>query len=155
MNSSENKTFFTIGHSNVALQEFIETLKFHQINYLADIRRYPLSSKFLHFNKENLEKVLPANGISYLHIPQLGGKRGGFQGYKNYINSPSFLQGISILTKLLIYGKVAYMCAEKLPWKCHRWLLSEYLLNHNFKIFHIIREKIYEHSLVMSKQMPH
>jgi len=133
---------YTVGHSTRPLASFIKILKNYGIGILADIRRFPHSLKFPHFNRESLSRNLMAQNIDYIHIENLGGRRGnGFKGYINYMNSSDFAEGVNKLLKVASSGKTAIMCAEKLPWKCHRFLVATFLLKIGIQVVHIIDEK--------------
>lgn len=153
------KIIFSIGHSNHPLDEFLEMLKAFEIETLVDIRRYPGSRKYPHFNKENLEKSLTEKEIQYLHCEDLGGRRKvkpdshntawqveSFRGYADYMESDSFKEAIEILEKLAKEKRVAYMCSEAVWWSCHRSLVSDYLKNEGWIVQHILsKTKISEH----------
>ncbi len=127
---------WTIGHSNRTAENFINILKTHKIELLADVRSFPDSKRYPHFNKNSLDITLAQNFIEYLHIPELGGKRGAdgsnteraaLKTYSSYMDTNSFLKGINLLGKILVAKKTALMCSEA-NWKnCHRSLISNYL----------------------------
>jgi len=137
---------YTLGTSNRTLKEFLEILKEYKIDAVFDVRRWPTSKLFPHFNKENLEKFLKENGIDYFHIEKLGGYRDG--GYENYIKTDEFKKGLKELITIsqfhncekVKFKNVAIICAEKFPWKCHRALISQELEKRNFKVIHIIEK---------------
>jgi uncharacterized protein (DUF488 family) len=147
---------YTIGHSNRSLDEFIALLRQFGIETLADIRRLPGSRKFPHFDRENLERVLPGHGLEYIWLPQLGGLRRrrkgldspnmgltspGFRAYADYMDSDDFRAGIRQLLSVASQSTTAYMCAEALYWRCHRRLLSDYLVAHGVEVLHIMGPK--------------
>ena len=145
---------WTIGHSTRTIEEFIAILKSFNIELVADIRSYPGSRKFPHFNSENLMKILPENGIEYVLIPQLGGRRKmkpdsdniqwkhpAFRGYADYMETSQFQEGINILTTYAKEKRTAYMCSEAVWWRCHRSLVSDYLKSLGWKVIHIMDEK--------------
>lgn len=139
------KQIYTIGHSNRGIEEFINLLKENKINLLVDIRRFPVSKKFPHFEKENLKEKLENKGIKYVWMGEfLGGFRK--EGYIKYMETKNFKKGISELINLnKLNKKVVIMCKEKLWFKCHRKFISIYLKQKNYKIIHIIdKNKIYE-----------
>lgn len=160
MNKIANKTIWTIGHSTLSLIDFISLLKFFDIQILVDIRSYPGSRRLPHFNKENLEKSLPANGIMYLHLKELGGRRkvnpaskntgwrlDAFRAYADYMETDSFKNALSELEALASKSNTAYMCAEALWWRCHRSLVSDFLLLKGWSVFHIMsNNKLMEHT---------
>jgi uncharacterized protein (DUF488 family) len=144
-------TIWTIGHSTHTLDDLIEILKSFQIELVADIRSYPGSRKFPHFNKEALSVSLPESQIDYVHLKDLGGRRtvrpdshntgwklDAFRGYADYMETDSFLNGIKDLESLGINKKVAFMCAEALWWRCHRSLVSDYLKFLGWTVIHIM-----------------
>ncbi|MBF6611408.1 MAG: DUF488 domain-containing protein [Chryseobacterium sp.] len=153
------KTIFTIGHSNHPFEEFLEMLKAFEIETLVDIRRYPGSRKYPHFNKDYLEKSLPEKEIQYLHYEDLGGRRkvkpdshntawrlDSFRGYADYMETDSFKKAIENLEKLAMEKRVAYMCSEAVWWSCHRSLVSDYLKNEGWNVQHIMsKTKSNEH----------
>jgi len=130
--SQEKLTIFTIGHSNHSLEMFIDLLKSHKIDVLVDIRSKPFSRFSPQFNKEGLEKAVKASDIKYLFLgKELGGRpqdsefydNDGFVLYSRIAESPSFLKGIDRLIKGIKTYRVAVVCGEENPAKCHRWLL--------------------------------
>jgi len=159
MPSSSQKMIYTIGHSTRTLEEFITLLKNYDIKLLADIRSYPGSKRFPHFNKEALQKELTKQGISYQHFPALGGRRktskeskntawknSAFRGYSDYMETDDFKNAIAELEKVAALEASAYMCSEAVWWSCHRSLVSDYLKNIGWKIIHIMgKNKIQEH----------
>jgi len=142
---------WTIGHSNRALEEFIELLKAQQIQLLADVRRFPGSRRLPHFNQENLSVSLPTAGIEYLHFRELGGRRKAlpnspntawrneaFRAYADFMMTEEFRAGIERLLEQAGQKRAAIMCAEALWWQCHRSLISDYLKAAGHQLFHII-----------------
>jgi uncharacterized protein (DUF488 family) len=149
-------TICTIGHSNHTFEEFISLLEAYDIRIIADIRSFPGSRKFPHFNRENLEQTLPAHGVEYLWIPKLGGRRHirkgfdspntgltspGFRAYADYMGTEEFRDGVNELLSAARRSRIAYMCAEALYWRCHRRLLSDYLTAHGIEVLHIMGPK--------------
>ena len=137
----KNKTklqIFSIGHSNRTLDEFVGILKQYGIEALADIRSYPRSKRNPHFDREALERDLPARGIEYVWIKALGGMREG--GYEEYMNTPSFGDGLNILISAASEKMTAFMCAE-LDWRsCHRSFVSHALHARGWNVVHIYDE---------------
>jgi len=133
---------YTIGHSTRPQGEFIALLRHYGIVTLVDIRVMPRSRHNPQFNREELEQALPACGIRYVHLAQLGGLRHGlgadspntgwrnasFRAYADYMATDSFRQGIAALLVLAHDGPAALMCAEAVPWRCHRSLVADALL---------------------------
>lgn len=147
----KEKIIYTIGHSTHTLEEFMAMLKSFNIELLADIRSFPGSRKFPHFNRENLPASLAENNIEYIHLKNLGGRRkvnpdscntgwrvAAFRGYADYMETESFNIAIEQLEKIASQKRVAYMCAEAVWWRCHRSLVSDYLKNEGWTVLHIM-----------------
>ena len=147
----KEKIIYTIGHSTHTLEEFVAMLKSFNIELLADIRSFPGSRKFPHFNKENLPASLAENNIEYIHLKNLGGRRkvnpdscntgwrvAAFRGYADYMETESFKKAIQELEQIASQKRVAYMCAEAVWWRCHRSLVSDYLKNEGWTVLHIM-----------------
>jgi len=146
---------FTIGHSTRPEDEFLSLLREFKIEVLVDIRRFPGSHRFPQFNRESLEKILPAEGIEYIWFEDLGGRRSardiekslnaglkspGFRSYADYMQTEKFRNAVEQLVSVASIKKAAIMCAEKLFWKCHRRLLSDYLVAQGIQVEHIIEQ---------------
>ena len=140
---------WTIGHSTRSLDELIALLQENGVERLADIRRYPGSRRYPHFSKESLERELPARGIEYVHLAELGGRRKPlpdspnhglrneqFRAYADYMATAGFRAAVDRL--LAAEKRTAYMCAEAVPWRCHRNLLSDELLRRGIEVTHIL-----------------
>jgi uncharacterized protein (DUF488 family) len=151
-------TIWTIGHSNLSLENFIHELQENKIEVLADVRRFPGSAKFPHFNKENLLQELPAAGIKYVHFEALGGRRKpavnsrntawrneAFKGYADYMEKDEFKNAFADLLKTGKEKSTAIMCSEVLWWRCHRSLIADLLKSIGHKVLHILPGKIHEH----------
>jgi uncharacterized protein (DUF488 family) len=157
---SNVKTIWTIGHSTHTLEKFISLLHSFDIKLLADVRSFPGSRKYPHFNKENLEISLPANNIKYAHLPELGGRRKAqpdsvntgwrhpaFRGYADYMQTNQFHEGIAALASLAEKERTTMMCAESLWWRCHRSLIADQLMAHGWQVIHILSNgKSQEHT---------
>jgi uncharacterized protein (DUF488 family) len=144
-------TLYTIGHSTRPLDEFLAALKAHSISTLVDIRSFPTSRRWPHFNCQSLEQTLPQAEIHYLWLKQLGGRRKqmredsphlalrneGFRNYADYMLTEDFERGIAELLKLAEQSRTAYMCAERMYFRCHRMLVSDWLVAHGHEVFHI------------------
>jgi len=144
-------TLYTIGHSTRTIDEFVEVLRAHNIQVLADIRSFPISRRLPHFNRESLEKSLPAAGIQYVWIKELGGRRkkiredspnialrnDSFRNYADHMLTPEFQRGIDRLLQLAADFRTAYMCAERVYFHCHRMLVSDWLVAHGHEVLHI------------------
>jgi len=140
---------YTIGHSTRSLDELVQLLKENGVERLADIRRYPGSKRYPHFSRESLQLSVPATGIGYIHMPDLGGRRkpaadspntawrnDQFRAYADYMATPEFHTAIDAL--LTGNRQTAIMCAEAVPWRCHRNLVSDELLRRGVDVMHII-----------------
>ena len=154
---------FTIGHSNLPFEQFASLLKEFEICLLADIRRFPSSRTFPHFNRAALSELLKAENIDYLWLEALGGRRNtpaserslntglrspGFRSYADYMATEQFRNGVRELLSEAAGSRTAVMCAEKLYWKCHRRLLSDYLTAQGVQVVHILDQgKSSEHAL--------
>ena len=141
----------TIGHSNRPLNEFLGMLTAHGVQMLVDIRSVPRSRHNPQFNKESLPAALQSHGIDYRHLPGLGGLRHPrkdstntgwrnphFRGYADYMETPEFEQNLNELVDLDRDHRVAIMCAEAVPWRCHRSLVADGLLARSVPVFHIM-----------------
>ncbi len=146
---------FTIGHSTRSLDDLIEALHAHSIRTLVDIRSFPMSRRLPHFNRESLEKSLPQAGIQYGWMKDLGGRRNrflddspnvalrnqSFRNYADYMLTPEFERAIADLIKLAEQFRTTYMCAERVYFRCHRMLVSDWLVAHGQEVLHIDDEK--------------
>jgi uncharacterized protein (DUF488 family) len=141
--ASERETLvaLTIGHSTRAIEEFVRLLKAHAVTQLIDVRTVPRSRHNPQFNRETLPASLESAGIAYLHMPELGGLRratsdsvntgwqnASFRGYADYMQTPEFRGAIESLIRLISRERIAIMCAEAVPWRCHRSLIADALL---------------------------
>jgi len=137
---------YTIGHSTRTLDELVALLQEHGILRLADIRRYPASRRHPHFSRESLEQSL---AFEYVHFEDLGGRRtpakdsrngawenDQFRGYADYMGTAGFRAAVDRL--LDSERPTAVMCAEAVPWRCHRNLLSDELLRRGVEVIHIV-----------------
>jgi uncharacterized protein (DUF488 family) len=142
---------WTIGHSTHALADFLGLLAAHRIQTLADVRRFPASRKFPHFNQPALSRSLERAGIHYAHFPELGGRRQpradspntawrnrSFRGYADYMETAAFQVGMATLMKLAARKRTAIMCAEAVWWRCHRALLADFLESRGIEVLHIM-----------------
>jgi uncharacterized protein (DUF488 family) len=144
-------TLYTIGHSTRTIEELIASLQSHDIKTLVDIRAFPMSRRLPHFNRENLEKSLGEAGIRYVWMKELGGMRkkslhespnialrnASFRNYADYMLTPEFENAAAHLIQLAKHSPTAYMCAERVYFKCHRMLVSDWLVAHGHEVFHI------------------
>lgn len=136
---------YTLGHSNRTLEEFIGLLKQYGVELLIDVRRWPKSSKFQHFNREVLEEALKREGIGYVWLGELlGGYRKG--GYESYMRTEGFERGLALLVELARGKRSAIMCSEKLWFKCHRRFIADRLVADGWEVLHIVDgEHVYRH----------
>lgn len=150
-------TIFTIGHSTRTLEQLVAALRAHHIQVLADVRSFPTSARYPQFNRAALSAALPRAGITYHWLGKvLGGYRKktrsdsphtalrspGFRNYADHMETEAFGQGIQKLLKLAEKKRVAYMCAERLWWRCHRSLISDHLSAlRGVEVVHILDEK--------------
>lgn len=140
---------YTVGHSNRSLSIFINLLKYYNIKVIIDVRRFPKSTKYPHFNRENLSHELNKLSIRYLWLGNLlGGFRRG--GYEEYMKTKDYVKGINRLISVIqnTNCNVAIMCSEKLWFKCHRRFISDTLVSEGIEVIHIIdKDKTYRHRL--------
>jgi uncharacterized protein (DUF488 family) len=155
-------TLYTIGHSNRPLEEFLALLEAHAVRGIADVRAFPSSRRWPHFNREPLAAALNAHGIAYDWIPKLGGRRHqpcrnsphtawtveAFRHYADHTESAEFTEGLAQLLAAAPARTTAFMCAEALYWQCHRRLIADQLVVLGHCVRHIqSRERIIEHRL--------
>jgi uncharacterized protein (DUF488 family) len=144
-------TLYTIGHSTRLLDDLIAVLRAHGVERLADIRSFPMSRKWPQFNRDNLERELPKNAIEYVWMKPLGGRRKkirqdspntalrseSFRNYADYMLTPEFRDAAAELVRMAGQKSTAYMCAERVYFRCHRMMLSDYLVAHGHTVMHI------------------
>lgn len=154
-------TIFTIGHSTRPIDEFIELLKVNSITQLVDVRTIPKSRHNPQFGQEEVKKSLEKAGIKYLYLKDLGGLRPAvkesindawhnksFRNYADYMQTDEFRYGLEKLINLSREDTAVIMCAEAVPWRCHRSLISDALLTQNIQVFEIIGQgNVREHKL--------
>jgi uncharacterized protein (DUF488 family) len=154
-------TIYTIGHSTRSFEGFARILQAHGVRAIADVRQFPRSRRFPHFNDESLSAELPKLGIQYIHMKPLGGRRkplpdsintawrnNAFRGYADYMQTPEFQSALHELMQFAQQQPTATMCAEAVPWRCHRNLISDALIAHGWRVLDIYDEKsIKEHAL--------
>ncbi len=149
-----DQTIYTIGHSTHPIDEFIKILDAYNIGLLVDVRTIPRSRHNPQFNQDELEQSLPAHGIGYVHLKELGGLRHttkdsintgwrnlSFRGYADYMQTEEFRAGIARLLELAQAQPTAIMCSEAVPWRCHRSLIGDALLVRNVHVVDIMSEK--------------
>jgi uncharacterized protein (DUF488 family) len=144
-------TLYTIGHSTRSFDEFLETLQAHSIRTLVDIRSIPMSRRLPHFNRDSLEEALPQNRIRYVWMKELGGRRKktledspnialrspSFRNYADHMLTEEFQKAIARLIQLAEQSNTAYMCAERVYFRCHRMLVSDWLVAHGHEVLHV------------------
>ena len=141
---------YTIGHSTRTLDELVAMLRAFDISVLADIRTIPRSRHNPQFNGDALRSALRSRRIRYVHIPELGGLRrtrkdspntawrnASFRGFADYMSTEDFETGLAKLHALAAEGRVALMCAEAVPWRCHRSLVADALTARGAHVEHI------------------
>jgi len=141
----------TIGHSTLPVEDFICTLQNHGAIWIADVRTVPRSRHNPQFNRDTLPLTLEAAGIGYTWLPALGGLRRpkpdslnigwrnlSFRGYADYMQTPGFQDGLAELFKIPGTRAVTLMCAEAVPWRCHRSLIADALLVRGLPVEHIM-----------------
>lgn len=151
--AGQQREIWSIGHSTRTMEEFMDILHSFQIEQLVDVRRFPGSRKYPHFNIENLVTALPEKGIKYLHLEDLGGRRkvaktsentawrlASFRGYADHMETETFRNAAAKLCEMAKNNRVAYMCSEAVWWSCHRSLISDYLKIRKWKVNHIMAE---------------
>lgn len=151
---SPELTIWTIGHSTRSLAAFLDLLAANRIEALADVRQFPASRRFPHFNQRELSQSLAQAGVEYIPLPELGGRRKprpdshntawrneSFRGYADYMETAEFRAGIERLLVLARDKRTAIMCSEAVWWHCHRSLISDYLKAAGIAVEHIIDTK--------------
>jgi uncharacterized protein (DUF488 family) len=141
----------TIGHSTHPIKDFLALLQAHSITQLIDVRKIPHSRRHPQFNTETLAASLASKGIAYKHMPELGGLRhahrdsintawrnASFRGYADYMQTPEFQSALQTLIDLSAGTPTAIMCAEAVPWKCHRSLIGDALLARGIRVLDIL-----------------
>jgi uncharacterized protein (DUF488 family) len=147
------RTIFTLGHSTHSLSDLLKILRAHGVQMLVDVRTIPRSRHNPQFNKEAFGKYLRNHRINYRHMNVLGGLRHAkvdsvnegfrnksFRGYADYMQTPDFSGGIKKLMDLALKKRVVIVCAEAVPWRCHRSLIADALTVRRWKVVHIFSE---------------
>ena len=143
LSSFKNKEIFTLGTSTRSPSEFLEILRYYQIELVIDVRRWPSSKKFPQYNKASLEKLLREVRIEYLHLEELGGFRK--ESYEEYMKSEDFLRSLYKVIEMAEKRRVCLICAERFPWNCHRRFIASALKERGFLVKHILElGRIYE-----------
>jgi uncharacterized protein (DUF488 family) len=151
MMTARHATIFTVGHSTRSAREFGELLGAHGVRAIADVRRFPMSRRYPHFNVEAMAKWLGDFGIEYLPFLELGGRRRAradsintgwrnesFRGYADFMATPEFRAGLVRLEEVARVKATAIMCAEAVPWRCHRTLISDALVARGWRVLEIL-----------------
>ena len=147
-------TIYTIGHSTRSIEEFLALLKAHGIEEVVDVRTIPKSRRNPQFGQDMLAAALKKDGIAYAHLAALGGLRHpskelintgwentSFRGFADYMASESFQAGLEELKAMAEKKRVAIMCAEAVPWRCHRSLIADALTVQGWQVLHIQSRK--------------
>ena len=164
---NQRNSIWTVGHSTLTIEQFRQVLSSFQIELLVDVRSFPGSRRYPHFNKEELRTSLTSTGIDYAHMPELGGRRktrpdsqnvawrnDSFRGYADYMETQAFRQGIERLLERARDRRTAIMCAEAVWWRCHRSLIADYLKADGATVTHIVGErKSQEHPYTSAAQI--
>lgn len=150
-------SIFTVGHSTLPIERFIALLKIYNIEQLVDIRTIPRSRHNPQFNSDTLTTALALENIEYIHLKELGGLRHAlkdspntgwrnksFQGYADYMQTPAFENALEALIQISHGKRTAIMCAEALPWRCHRSLVADALNLRGVPVVEILSETNYQ-----------
>ena len=145
------RIIWTLGHSTRPLEAFLTLLKAHAIRQVVDVRAFPYSPRYPHFHGAALTLSLQQAGLTYRHLPLLGGRRksrpdsdnqgwrnSSFRGYADYMQTEPFQEGVSGLIACAEDQTTAMMCAEALPWRCHRSLIADELVSRGWEVRHIM-----------------
>ncbi|HEY3703820.1 MAG TPA: DUF488 domain-containing protein [Terracidiphilus sp.] len=142
---------FTIGHSTHSIEEFVALLKAHGVEHLVDVRSIPRSRHCPQFNSDVLEASLESAGIGYTALKALGGRRharkdsvnaawrnASFRGYADYMGTEAFAEGLEELIAIALRRRTAIMCAEAVPWRCHRSLIADAMVLRGWEVLEIV-----------------
>jgi uncharacterized protein (DUF488 family) len=154
-------SLWTLGHSTRPIDEFIGLLHAHQVSLLVDVRTVPRSRYNPQFNRDTLARSLRDDGLQYRHLPELGGLRkpkknsvndgwrnASFRGYADYMQTDEFLNALEALMAECRLQATAIMCAEAVPWRCHRSLIADALVSRGWEVRHVMSpEKATTHVL--------
>lgn len=140
----------TLGHSTRSLEELVELLRAFDVGVLVDIRTIPRSRRHPQFESGALASALRSRGFEYVHVPELGGRRraskdsrntawrnASFRGYADHMATPEFERGLATVQELASRSRIALMCAEAVPWRCHRSLVADALTARGAHVEHI------------------
>ena len=153
-------TIHTIGHSTRTIETFVSLLRTHGVELLVDVRRWPVSRRYPHFHREALAASLSSKGIEYIWRGDLGGFRkasadsqntawrvGAFRAYADFMLTAEFASILREVEELARTKRAALMCAEAVPWQCHRQLLADAFLVRGWNVRHIMEDGCREHRL--------
>lgn len=151
---TKKEAVYTIGHSTRSIPEFVDLLKAHGVKKIVDVRTIPKSRHNPQFNEDELPVSLKEVGIDYIHISELGGLRRtshdsknlgwnnrSFRGFADYMGTEEFAAGLAHLEKIAHKKVTAIMCAEAVPWRCHRSLIADALSKRHWAVFDIMSLK--------------
>jgi len=150
-------TIWTVGHSTRPLEDFLAVLAAHDIEIVADVRRFPGSRRLPHYAGPALEQALAAHGVAYRWLPALGGRRRpepdspndgwrhpAFRAYADYVATEAFADGLFELLMMAHGQRTSVMCAEVLWWRCHRRIIADVLTSLGVPVVHIRDARIVE-----------
>jgi uncharacterized protein (DUF488 family) len=151
---------YTIGHSTRSIEDFVALLRRESIRALVDVRAFPMSRRHPYFNREPLAATLATNDITYTHAPALGGRRRprpdspngawrneSFRAYADHMTTPAFHAAIDELITSAARVATTVMCAEAVPWRCHRWLIADALVARGCEARHVLDASTNPHTL--------
>lgn len=151
---------YTIGHSTRTADEFLGLLHRHAVERLVDVRAFPGSRRYPHFGREPLRALLAEAGVEYVHAAALGGRRkplpdapatawrnAGFAAYADYMTTPDFRRAVDDLLDGAAVRPTAIMCAEAVPWRCHRSMISDAVVARGWEVSHILETTVSSHTL--------
>jgi hypothetical protein len=162
--ASNDREIWTVGHSTRSIEEFLALLDDYAINLLVDVRSYPGSRRCPQFGRETMSTWLANNAVTYHHARDLGGRRdrqsdvdpainaawqsASFRNYADYTLGDAYRTALANLATMVQASRVAFMCSEALPWRCHRSLIADSLVARGFAVHHIMStRKVIEHRL--------
>jgi uncharacterized protein (DUF488 family) len=156
------RLIYTVGHSNHSLAKFLALIASHEIAAVADVRSFPGSRRWPHFNREDLAATLERVGVEYRWMPELGGRNKatralsphtawttpGFRAYADYMDTEEFAAALDALAALAADKATGFMCSEGLSWQCHRRMIADALVVRAWDVRHIMPDgKLVEHTL--------
>jgi uncharacterized protein (DUF488 family) len=147
-------TVYTLGHSTLPIEDFLARLAAHGIRGIADVRRFPASRRHPHFTREALATALTHHGVDYEWLEALGGRRparrdsphtawrvDAFRGYADHMDSDDFACALETLLDLARTRPTAILCAEAVPWRCHRQLIADALVARSIRVMHVTGDR--------------